>query len=259
MGKKKGVTERWIVATDSHYPLHDRKANDCVLQAILKVKPDGFIHLGDLGEWASFSHWQWKRRKKPPLEHQIPVIDKEIKEVLTYCNELDKVLDKAKVKKRVQIAGNHEAWIDQFVEEYPYMKEYTIPRILQLKERGFSYVPNDEKYKIGKLYLYHGNLYGGENHTKNHLRKMGVNIMYGDRHSIEQSSITHVDGEKSAWCIGCLKSLKPEDNEFMKGRPHNWGHAFAIVDVFDKGMFSVDVHRIINGMCSLWGEVLYGK
>ena len=259
MRSKKHKVKRWVVATDTHYPLHDRKANSCMLQAIEKVKPDGFIHLGDLGEWDSFSHWKWKRRKRPPLEYQIPIIEEEIKEVLTYCDELDKSLNKAKVKKRVQIAGNHELWHDQFVEEFPYMKEYSTEKILKLKERGFEYVPNHEMYKIGKLNLYHGNLYSGEHHTKSHLSKMGVNVMYGDKHGIQQFSISHIDGEKSAWCIGCLKSLKAKDNEFMMGRPHNWGHAFAIVDVFEGGLFSVDVHRIINGKCSLWGDVIYGK
>jgi len=259
MTKKKDKVERWIVATDTHYPLHDRKANSCMLQAIEKVKPDGFIHLGDLGEWESFSHWQWKRKKKPPLEYQIPIINKEVATVNQYCAELDKVLDKAKVKKRVQIAGNHELWIDQFVEEYPYMKDYKFEKLVMLKERGFDYVPNHEMYKIGKLNLYHGNLYSGEHHAKSHLSKMGVNIMYGDKHSIQQFSISHVDGEKSAWCIGCIKSLLHKDNQFMGGRPCNWGHAFAIVDKFDGGLFSVHVVRIINGKCSLWGKVIYGK
>jgi len=258
---KKSKVERWVVATDTHYPLHDRKANSCMLQAIEKVKPDGFIHLGDIDEWASLSHWQWKRKQKPPLDDQIGVIDKEVVEVNIYCDELDKSLNKAKVKKRIQIAGNHELWIGHFLEEHPHLIKlgYTFEKLVRLKERGFQFIPNHEMYKIGKLNLYHGNLYSGEHHTKSHLSKMGVNIMYGDKHSIQQFSVSHVDGEKSAWCIGCLKSLNHANNKFMLGRPHNWGHAFAIVDKFDGGLFSVHVVRIIDGKCSLWGDVIYGK
>ena len=29
------------------------------------------IDLGDFSEWSSVSHWQWKNRKKPPLEYLI--------------------------------------------------------------------------------------------------------------------------------------------------------------------------------------------
>lgn len=256
--KKRGSVKRYIVASDSHAPLHDKKANNCLLQAIGIVKPDGFIHAGDIGEWGGFSHWQWKRKKKPPLEYQIKFLDDDINAVNSYLDDIDKELNKYKVKSRIMIQGNHELWIDYFIEEYPYMHKYSFPESTNLKKRGYEYIPNHEKYRLGKLYIYHGNLYGGQHHAKNHLLKMGVNVMYGDKHDLQQHSITHIDGEKSAWCIGCLKSLKYEDNEFTKGRPHNWGHAFAIVDVFENGLFSVHVVRIIEGKCSLWGEVIYG-
>ena len=49
-----------------------------VLKAIKKVKPNIFIHLGDLCENESVSHWKYKRRKRPPLEYIIPEIDKDI-------------------------------------------------------------------------------------------------------------------------------------------------------------------------------------
>ena len=39
---------------------------------------------------------------------------------------------------------------------------------------------------------------------------------------------------------------------------HNWSHAFAIVDFYDKGFFTVHVIQIINGKTSLWGELIKG-
>ena len=82
--------------------------------------------------------------------------------------------------------------------------------------------------------------------------------MYGHHHDLQQSSVTHLDGVKSAWSIGCLKDMKAEKNEFLQGRMHNWGHAFAIVDFYDKGFFTVHVIQIINGKTSLWGELIKG-
>ena len=74
----KGVTKRYIVTPDKHFPLHDPKAISIVKQAIEIIKPDGYIDLGDAGEFSSVSHWQWKKKKRPPLEYQLPYIYKEL-------------------------------------------------------------------------------------------------------------------------------------------------------------------------------------
>ena len=75
------VIKRAIVIPDQHFPIEDKKAVSVVLKAIKIVKPTLFINLGDVGEWASVSPWKWKRKKKPPVEYQLPIIDREIIEV----------------------------------------------------------------------------------------------------------------------------------------------------------------------------------
>ena len=80
--KKGGVISRAIVTPDKHAPLHDKAAINVVCKAIELVKPDIYVDLGDLGEWHSVSHWQWKRKKKPPLEYIMPVVNKDIEEVI---------------------------------------------------------------------------------------------------------------------------------------------------------------------------------
>ena len=52
--------------------------------------------------------------------------------------------------------------------------------------------------------------------------------------------------------------MKTEKNEWLQGRMHNWSHAFAIVDFYDKGYFTVHVIQIIDGKTSLWGELIKG-
>ena len=79
--KDKGVVRRAIVTPDKHFPLADMPAISCLKQAIEIVKPDIYIDFGDVGEGEGGSHCQWKRKKRPPLEYQIPVIDQDILEV----------------------------------------------------------------------------------------------------------------------------------------------------------------------------------
>ena len=70
--------KRAVVIPDQHFPIHDEKAVKVVLKAIEEIKPDIFINLGDVGEWNSVSGHRYKRQKRPPLEYQLPEIDKEV-------------------------------------------------------------------------------------------------------------------------------------------------------------------------------------
>ena len=112
---------------------------------------------------------------------------------------------------------------------------------------------------MGKLYFYHGNHYSGITHARNHLLRLGCNVMYGHWHDLQQHSATHHDGAKSAWSIGCLKDMRPEANGWLQYRDVNWSHAFAIVDFFKDGLFTVHIIQIINGQTALWGELIDGN
>ena len=229
--------KRYIVTPDKHFPMADMKAINVVCKAIEIIKPDGYIDLGDTGEWESVSHWQWKKKKRPPLEYQLPYVDEEIAQVNKGMDIIDESLDKANVKDRHFIEGNHEDWLNRFVEENPYLAT---------------------DFLVGKLNFYHGHHYAGIQHTRNHLLRMGGNVMYGHHHDIQQSSVTHIDGVKSAWSIGCLKDMSAEANQWLGNRHHNWQHAFAIVDFYHNGFFTVHLVQIVDGKTSLWGELIKG-
>jgi hypothetical protein len=256
--KEKGVVKRYIVTPDKHFPLHDEAAINCLVKAIEIVKPTGYVDLGDVGEWGGASHWQWKRKKRPALEYQIPFIEQDIVDVNKGMDIIDEALDKVNCKEKHMIEGNHDDWLNQFVQEHPYLKEYRFKECVKLKERNYKFHAIGKFLKIGKLHLYHGHHFAGIHHTRNHLIRLGVNLMYGHHHDIQQSSMTHMDGQKSAWSLGCLKDMSPEKNNWLGNRQHNWSHAFSIVDYYERGRFTVHIIQIINGKTSLWGELIDG-
>ncbi len=249
--------KRAIVTPDKHFPYEDKPAIKVLCKAIELVKPQIYIDLGDTGEWESVSHWQWKKKKRPPLEYQLPFVHKEIKAVNKGMDTIDRSLDRAKTKERHFIEGNHEDWLNRFVEENPYLSDtMTVPKALKLKERGYKYHKMGKYLKIGKINFYHGHHFAGLTHTRNHLLRLGGNVMYGHHHDIQQSSVTHIDGVKSAWSIGCLKDMSDDANEWLGNRKHNWQHAFAIVDFHKNGNFNVTVHQIVDGVSTVDGKVL---
>ena len=253
------MVKRVVVTPDKHFPLHDQPAINCLKKTIEIVQPDVYIDLGDTGEWNSFSLWKWKRRKKPPLEYMMPDLEQDVKDVNEGMDQIDESLDKVNCKEKYLTEGNHDAWCNGFVLEHPYLPQYTFKNATKLKDRGYTYYPNGKKLKIGKLKFYHGDQYGGMYHAASHLRNMGCSVMYGHHHDLQQISVTHEDGPKSAWSIGCLKDMSSEANTWLKGRNVNWAHAFAIVDFMRGGNFTVHIIQIIKGKTSLWGEEIDGN
>ena len=251
--------KRALVTPDKHFPYADMPAIGAVCKAIEIVKPTIYIDLGDTGEWENFSHWKWKRKKKPPLELMMPELDKDVSDVNKGMDIIDEALDKVNCGTKYFTEGNHEEWLNMFVAEHPYVPQYSAKEALKLKERGYKYYPMGKHLKVGKMYFYHGHQYGGQYHTANHLRKLGCNIMYGHWHDLQHMTATHMDGPKGAWSIGCLKDMTAEKNAWLSHRKINWAHAFAIVDFFRGGKFTVDVVQIIDGQCNVWGEFIDGK
>jgi len=256
--KDDGVIKRAIVTPDKHAPLHDRKAISVVKQAIELVKPEIYIELGDCGEWGSVSHWKWKNRKKPPLEYIVKDVDADVLAVNDMLDDIDESLDKAGCKIKHFCAGNHDEWLERFVAEHPYLAQYSLSNALSLKDRGYTYHKAGKYVKVGKMAFYHGHHFGGQYHTANHLRKLGGSIMYGHWHNLQMMSLTSFNGPIEAWSIGCLKDMSSEKNEWLKGRPHQWAHAFAIIDFYKGGNFCVTPIKIVGGQAVIWGELIKG-
>ena len=188
------------------------------------------------------------------------VIDtcKEIKAVNKQIDRFDKVLDKIKCKERHILAGNHDEWLDGFVEENPYLEGYTFRNACKWDERGYQYKVWNEVLKIGKLNFIHG-AYTSVNHAKTHLEKYGANIVYGHVHDIQRFSHTKLDDDGiAAWSMGCLKDMSAEKNRWLRGRLHNWNHAFGVVTWFTDDLFQLETIEIIKGKCSIWGKIIKG-
>ena len=251
--------KRAVVFPDQHYPIHDVKAVNVALQVLEKANPDIFINLGDVGEFESVSSHKYKRRKRPPLEFQLPLIDQDIVDVNKELDRVDAILDKVGCKERYICQGNHDEWLDRFVlEEAPYLEEYMFRKACRWDERGFKYYHFNKVLSIGKLSFIHGS-YTGPTHAKMHLERYGTSLMYGHVHDLQRHTNSRMrDGTISAWSLGCLKDMRAEKNTWLRGRLHNWNHAVAVVDFCKNGNFAVQIVEIVKGKAVFNGEELIG-
>jgi hypothetical protein len=170
----------------------------------------------------------------------------------------DKVLEEVKCKKKYLLQGNHDLWLDNFSNKYPYLSNYSFFKACKIKERGYKYTEYNLPIQIGKLTFFHG-AFATTYHAKKHLETYGENVIYGHTHDIQRHTLTKLNGNIGAWSLGCLKDMSHEQNKWLKGRLHNWGHAFAVVDWYTNGEFKVEIVEIIDGKTSLWGEIIDGN
>jgi hypothetical protein len=59
--------------------------------------------------------------------------------------------------------------------------------------------------------------------------------------------------------MGCLKDMSAEKNKWLKGRLHNWNHAFGIITWHSNGNFQVETIEIQKGKCFVWGDEVDGN
>jgi hypothetical protein len=253
-----------LVCPDTHFGYTgaleggvDPRSWSCFLQAIAIVRPQTFLHIGDVGEWETVSHWRWRRRKRPPVEYIIPDLIKEATSINAHLDILDEALDKVDTKKKHMLFGNHEGWLNNFIEEHPYLaKEYNPSTLMRLKERGYTHSKCGEYYRIGDLNFAHGEHYGGVNHTRALVLGVGANCMVGHWHDQQVTKIQRLGGLFGAWSIGTLCKL---NKPFMGGKPCNWAGGFAIIHFESNGNFNVEQVEIHNGICWVYGHKVTSK
>lgn len=257
MSKKSDRT--MLVIPDTHYTSDkyaeggiDERAESCALQAIGIVKPDVGVHIGDLGEWNSVSHWRWSRQRRPPLQYVLDELKEESEHVNKGLDRIDSEFKSAGTKELHLIEGNHELWVDNLVEENHHLKKDWAPEnLLHLKERGWKYHKYGKYIPFGKLNLYHGGHYTGVAHARAHALNLSASVMYGHTHDALSYRIQKLGGWHGAWSVGCISDM---DKPFLKGRPTNWSHNLAIVHLEKDGKFHVEIIDIIEGKCYVYGK-----
>lgn len=237
-----------VILPDAHISDkgHDR-VYDVAKNFIKDFKPDITYLLGDFAECASLCHWDLnKKRKMEGKRHtnEIAMLAKELDYLQEYSGKV------------VWFEGNHENWVEQYIDLHPEVEgliEYQ--ELLDLKKRKIEWVPHNDLYKVGQLYLTHG-MYIGEHHAKLHLTKLGCNIVYGHTHRSQVYGVNMVmQKPMKAYGLGCLCNKKPS---FLRGKVGSWDHQLAVLYIATNGEFNLYPIDIINNRFYFNGKS-YGK
>jgi hypothetical protein len=167
---------------------------------------------------------------------------------------LDEV-DKFTQGEKVFIKGNHEMWLDLWMEENPSLKGMLgIEKNLRLKERGYKIIEENKAYKLGHARFIHG-WYYTMHHAKKTVNEMGDNVFYGHVHDLQSHTKANYEQKPIiGHSVGCLCDLDPI---WRKGRPNRWVNGFGVFYFLPNGNFTFYNPIIIDGKF-IWCGKLYG-
>ena len=240
-----------LFISDLHAPHHNKSAVGAVLEYARWYKPDGVHVLGDVGNFTSVSHWLHKKGKKLPLEGKR--IAKDMTSACDMLNDINMATPKA--TNRIVTIGNHEYWVEQYIEDHPEL-EGLMEIDIEHRYGGLGYkcIKFNEPYRNGKLLEFHG-FYTNKYHAAKTVSVFGRSCIYNHTHDHQVFEDTFWKDRHMAMSIGCLCDMNPD---YLRNHPTKWVHGFATVEFFSSGNFTVDFINIINGNFSRNGKVYGG-
>jgi predicted phosphodiesterase len=234
-----------VAMFDMHYPYNIKLKP--ILDFIKGFKPDRVVFGGDTLDLAFLSHWNELSPGKW-IEHDVQddfdAVGKIIDKVKESCPKID------------YLVGNHEHWLNQFTDKFPYLRNaLDLKRGLKTEERDINLVPLNKSLKIGHLHFLHG-IYCNDQHAKKTVLAYQRCVRYGHTHDYQvYSIISPMDTHKvyNAMSCGCLCN---RNAEFMHGKPNKWLHGFYVAYLQDNGDFTDYFVPIIRNRF-VWGGKTY--
>lgn len=151
-----GSCVKVLLQPDAHYPFHDKRACELLLRVAERTKPDVLVVLGDHFDFYAVSDHRKDPLRKLNLEAEIASGDEGLR-----------AYERLGVFKRLVFCeGNHEERLSRFVADKGsdvlralapagLLQTRSLPEALDLKSRGWEWIPYKEYGRIGSLHFTH--------------------------------------------------------------------------------------------------------
>lgn len=241
--------EKILFIPDSHIPYEDKKAFALMLKAGKAFKPKHTIILGDFADFYGVSSHSKDPNRSLKLKEEIDLV---------------KIgLDKVKAigaQNNVYVAGNHEDRLERYLmDKAPELFNFiSIPKILELKEKGFKYTPYKQAYKIGKLNITHDTGNAGRFAHYKALDTFQHNILIGHTHRLGYAVEGNASGERHVSAmLGWLGNVEDINYMHRVKAVKDWCHGFGIgyLDPSTGIVYIIPV-PIVRDTCLIEGKLI---
>jgi len=244
LGVRKG-----IAVFDLHHPMHDKKLWKNILKFAADFDPDIFVFGGDNMDMEVVSHWVGNKRRKVEgkrIKHDYAAFNRDVLDPLSVILDED--------TERVFHLGNHEAWVEQYIDEHPEVEGYFEVRN-NLNLEGWKVLDYGETHKYGHLYSMHGTYCNIHNAYKT-AQVYGRSVMYGHGHTYQAHTlVTPLDSlPYAATQIPCACHTNPS---YRLNQPNAWVTGFAVFYVQPNGCFNLYPVIAIDGVFTAPDGTIY--
>lgn len=252
--KKPTNTDIWVLLSDIHHPEHSKTAFNAVLSFLDKnqAKVKGVALLGDNMDCNNISR---HTKGKPRLRTRGGIakdFDQFNKDILLPIES--KI---APETKKVFFLGNHEDWLEQWLDENPEFEGIvSFDNNLNLTKRGWEIVQQGDHKLIGKAYLVHGDAVGSSmNVAKKLVDSFCATAIMGHVHTASMYTKVSQVKAKDKWVGYTLPTLGTVSPKYAKGRPNSFVNGFGIVELWPNDFINVYIPIISEGKFSFAGEL----
>lgn len=224
--------------SDIHFPFHDKAAYHIFLKIVMARNPD-VIHIGGDGvDFHSISRHPKAMIDRTILKHEVDGAKRELARMRTAAGPNTKINFQE---------GNHDKRMAVFLRdrapELSDLFELTFPKLLGLAELNIRWIPDTEKFKIGKLYHHHGHLLsgGGVSPARAKFNKLYQNVIFGHHHKFDYYSVRQY-GTNELFQSIANANLYGIEAEYAHHT--NWNLGFTEIDYAKSGDFSVSQIQI---------------
>ena len=238
-----GATGNWLIASDFHFPFHDRTTIELALKLAKERDVRGILLNGDIHDYHELSRWD-----KSPDDPRYVL---EVRMVRNFLAYLRKRFPSRKTRV-VWRDGNHEERLLHYLaSKAPALfglDVLEIPNLLHFKELGVEYVSDRRVIRMGHLNVIHGHEYrpaiqAPVNPARGLFLRAKSSVLTGHFHQVSEHHEPDILGkQRGAWSVGCCCQLNPYYMPLNR-----WCAGFAFVEIMRDGRFSVENLRVIDG------------
>lgn len=235
-----------LVLPDVHIPFHDPLLVATWMDFAKDLKPSGVDIIGDLCDFYLLSRFD----KNPSRRASVQA---EADDGRLLLGSIRKTVGRNADIRFSE--GNHENRLQRFLwspgKALADIRGLRVQDLLGLADHGISYHSPTTPYRIGKLWVLHGDVTRKQNFSKSAggraadavARSIGGSVLMGHTHQMGHTMFRSWERELEGYEVGCLCQF---DMEYVVGVPP-WQQGWAVVNTFPDGNFSVEFVRSVEG------------
>jgi predicted phosphodiesterase len=237
-----------LFLSDVHRPYHSEQAWRLLMKVGRKLKPKHIVVNGDFLDCYCVSNHSKDPSRVDDLKWEIDDGKKGLRE-----------LESLGAPNLYWLDGNHEFRLARYLKDKApqLFNVVDIPRLLELREHGWRYIPYRDETRIGKLYLTHDVGSAGRYSTYKALDTYQHSIVTGHAHRISYVVEGNAVGEyKLAAQFGWLGDVNKVDYMHRASAKKNWALGFGVgyLDPSTGYTYLTPV-PIVRGTCMVNGEL----